>query len=103
MSGNTKHDPGPLSAPAGNSFTATPDGNSSTFGTFCECKCLGLMHLNARSLLPKLADVTAFVYTANPDDMIITESLSTALMFSFLDTSTVSTEALRDKGTLKEL
>lgn len=32
------------------------------------------MHLNIRSLLPKVAELTAYVHTANPDILVISES-----------------------------
>ena len=38
-----------------------------SFVDICNCKSLGFMHVNSRSLLPKVVLYTALAHSANPD------------------------------------
>ena len=65
MSGNVKSNPGP-----------TPPGiiNLSTPSDFKERNGLGLLHMNIRSLVPKLDFVKAWVFTSDPDILVVSET-----------------------------
>lgn len=50
------------------------DAQSLTVDYFCNWKSPGLMHLNIHCLLPELAELSAYVLTANPDILVLYES-----------------------------
>lgn len=75
LSGNVHLNPGPgvslhNDVPVSNSS----DANMLTFDSFCNRKSFGLMHLNIRSLLPKMDEVRAYMHTSNPHVFVISES-----------------------------
>ena len=43
------------------------------FTDFCSCKSLGFLHINTRSLLPKMVQLKVWVHSSNPDVLFITE------------------------------
>ena len=45
-----------------------------SFVDFCNRKCLGFLHVNIRSLLPKFVLLTALAHSANPDVLAVSES-----------------------------
>lgn len=76
ISGNVHLNPGPGVSPGNDyvSFSHLSDAEMLTFNGFCNRKSLGLMHLNIRSLLPKLDELKAYMHTSNPDVLVISES-----------------------------
>lgn len=44
------------------------------FSDFCSRRNLGFLHINSRSLLPKLDQSKVWVHTANPDVLVISET-----------------------------
>lgn len=78
ISGNIQPNPGPEHSFFTNishaSVTPQPAKNLTTFDHFCSRKSLGLLHINIRSLLPKLDELKVYVQTACPDVLVISES-----------------------------
>jgi hypothetical protein len=60
--------PGPV-APS-----STPIPQALSFDDFWNCKSLGFVHVNIRSLLPKFVLFTALAHSANPDVLAVSES-----------------------------
>jgi exonuclease III len=44
------------------------------FTDFCCCKSLGFLHVNTRSLLPKMNQLKVWVHKSDPDVLVITET-----------------------------
>ena len=44
------------------------------FTDFCSHKSLGFLHVNTRSLLPKMDQLKVWVHSSNPDVLVITET-----------------------------
>lgn len=72
VSGNVHSNPDPGNSSVNNSVM--PDVNSVTFEDFCNRKSLGFMHMNIRSLLPKLDELKTLVHTTTPNVLAISES-----------------------------
>ena len=66
ISGNIHPNPGPASA-----MHAVPN---LAFNDFCDRTCMGFLHVNIRSLLPKLDLLKTWVHTVTPDVLAISES-----------------------------
>ncbi|XP_055783553.1 uncharacterized protein LOC129858393 [Salvelinus fontinalis] len=66
-SGDVEVNPGPAVP------SSTPTPQVLSFVDFCNCKSLGFMHVNIRSLLPKFALFTALAQSANPDVLAVSE------------------------------
>lgn len=64
MSGNVKSNPGPI----------PPSISLSTPSDFKERNGLGLLHMNVRSLVPKIDLVRVSVATSDPDILVISET-----------------------------
>lgn len=47
--------------------------NDLHFGDFCARRNLGFLHINIRSLLPKIDQLKVLVHGSNPDVLVITE------------------------------
>lgn len=69
ISGNVHVHPGPVALPITVSTT-----NDLGFDDFCARKNLGYLHINARSLLPKMDQLKLWVNSSNPDVLVITET-----------------------------
>lgn len=67
-SGDVELNPGPKTP------SAFSESQAISFTDFCDRKSLGFMHINIRSLLPKLDLLTALVHSANPDILAVSES-----------------------------
>ena len=67
-SGDVEVNPGPV-APS-----ITPIPQALSFVDFCNRKSIGFMHVNIRSLLPKIVLFTALAHSANPDVLAMSES-----------------------------
>lgn len=48
--------------------------NNICFDDFCNRNNLGFLHVNARSILPKLDQLKVWVESSNPDVLVITET-----------------------------
>jgi len=66
ISGNIHPNPGPDTA-----SHAVP---KLAFSDFCDRTCMGFLHINIRSLLPKLDLLSSWVHTVTPDVLAISES-----------------------------
>lgn len=67
-SGDIESNPGP------SVNTAVPILNGFSYADFCNRKNFGFMHINIRSLLPKLDLFTALAHASNPDILAVSES-----------------------------
>ncbi|XP_052326585.1 uncharacterized protein LOC118398350 [Oncorhynchus keta] len=67
-SGDIEVNPGPAVP------SSTPIPEELSFDDFCNRNSLGFMHVNIRSLLPKLVLFTALAHSANPDVLAVSES-----------------------------
>ena len=68
IAGNIHINPGP------ENFTSDVNLNGLSFGDFCSRKCLGCLHINARSLVPKMDELKVWVHSSNPEVLVITET-----------------------------
>ena len=77
ISGNVHVHPGP-SIVCSPSSDLCPDvnlcHNDLSVPDFCSRKALGFLHVNARSLLPKIDQIKVLVHSSNPEVLVITES-----------------------------
>ena len=73
ISGNIHPNPGPDTAihAVPTAIHAVPN---LTFSDFCDRTCMGFLHINIRSLLPKLDLLNSWVHTVTPDVLAISES-----------------------------
>ncbi len=79
LSGNVHVHPGP--AVTFNPILATDPGSDANsclkdlnFSDFCSRKALGFLHINSRSLLPKIDQLKVWTHSSNPDILVVTES-----------------------------
>ena len=67
-SGDVEVNPGPAVP------SSTPTPQVLSFVDFCNCKSLGFIHVNIKSLLLKLFLLTALAHSANQDVLVVSES-----------------------------
>ena len=70
ISGNVRVHPGPSTVASPNSDLCS----DICFTDFCSRKSLGFLHVNTRSLLPKMDQLKVWVHSSNPDVLVITET-----------------------------
>ena len=71
ISGNVHVNPGP---PDFVPYLNGPQSQNLCFNKFCNRNCIGFLHVNVRSLVPKMDQLKVWVESSNPHVLVITET-----------------------------